>query len=393
MASYTIDFIASIVIVTTLLTSSIVIVAQDLNRAIIYQQDQQTFLKASDILNNILQNTGYPQDWGQTNDAPKSFGINAPNTEHLTLNPFTPLRLMQANENIVYNSVEYRNLTTGNTHLFLRSNEYINYSYAAELLSVENDFGFSISITPVLNISISQLRASPLKIGISVQGPNGGVPGVSLNASLFYVNNGALYPSISNPIKDHAVSNISGRADIEFPSINADDTPYIALIKANTGGTSGIGYYTNTYSMDSPILPVVTNYSEGEVSLVHRKNITNSYAYNGNVYYNLTFVNQLGKTDFQSVKLGTSYGIVSINNPGIVSLSVGNPGILLVSSKTTGGHELTTIPWGITPLCLHMTYGADPLNKKTVAKTMQFVSISDLSYKLEVAVWKFSPEY
>ncbi|MCJ7635160.1 hypothetical protein MUP77_22555 [Candidatus Bathyarchaeota archaeon] len=392
MVSYTIDFIASIVVVTVLLTSSIIIVAQDLNRAVIYQQDQQIFLKASDILNNVLQNTGYPQDWGQTNATPRSFGLDIPYAEYITPSPFTPLRLIQTNEKILYNSVEYRNLTTGNTHLFLRSSEYINYNDAAELLAVENDFGFLISITPVLNISISQIRASPLKIGISVQGPSGGVAGASLNASLFYVKKSTPYPSISNPIRSQTISNISGGAEIDFPGINADDTSYIALLKANTGGTVGVSYYTNTYSMDSSILPFVTNYSEGEISLVHRKDITTSYAYDGAAYYNLTFINQLGKTDFQSVKLGNPYGTVDTNNPKIVSLSVGSPGILLVSSKTAGGYELTTMPWGITPLCLHMTYGADPINKKTVVKTSQFVSISGLSYKIEVALWRFNAE-
>lgn len=392
MVSYTIDFIASIVVVTMLITSSIIIVAQDLNRAEVYQQDQQIFLKASDILNNILQNTGYPQDWGQTNATPKSFGLNMPYAEYITPSPFTPLRLIQTNERVLYNSIEYRNLTTENTHLFLRSSEYINYSSAAELLALENDFGFSISMTPVLNISISQLRASPLKIGVSVQGPGGGVAGASLNASLFYVKKSTPYPSISNPIKGQTVSNISGDAEIDFPTVNADDTFYIALLKANTGGNSGASYYTNTNSMDSSILPVVTNYSEGEVSLVHRKDMTTSYAYSGSVYYNLTFITQLGKTDFQSVKLGNSFGIVSTGNPGNVSLGVGNPGILLVSSKTNVGYELTAMPWGMTPLCLHMTYGADPINKKTVVKTSQFVSISGLSYKLEAALWRFNVE-
>jgi hypothetical protein len=302
------------------------------------------------------------------------------------------MRLLQTDERIFYDGVEYRNLTTEHTHLFLRLSEYVDYGQAAELLAVDNIFGFQVSIRPILNISVVQLEADPLKVGISLQGLSGTVVGALLNASLFHVIQDTPYPSISTPLEGHAVSDIRGIAEIEFPSVNATEALYIVLVKANLGGIRGIGYYTNAYSKNSPLLPVVTGYQEGEVSLIHRKNIAASYSYAGDVYYNLTFLNQVGETAFRSVTLGMAYGTVNMSAPGIVSLSVGNPGILLVSSRADAEYGLTAMPWGITPLCLSMTYGADPLNKKTVVTKSQFASINGLSYQIELALWRFTVE-
>ena len=395
MASNTIDYIVSIVIVTALLTSSILLTAEDLNRASVYLQDQQISYEAADILNNILQNSGSPVDWGQTNSTPISFGLNKPFAEYMmpsSLSPFTPMRLMKTDEVIIYDGIEYRNLTAEHTNLFLRLSEYLDYDQAADLLAVDTLFGFQVSMRPILDISIVQLEANPLKVGISLQGLSGTVVGALLNASLFHVIKDTPYPSISTPLEGHAVSDITGSAEIEFPSVNATEMLYMVLVKANLGGISGIGYYTNAYSKDSPLLPIVTGYQEGEVSLVHRKNIAASYSYAGDVYYNLTFINQAGETAFRSVTLGMAYGTVNMTAPGLVSLSVGNPGILLVSSKTETEYGLTAMPWGITPFCLSMTYGADPINKKTVVTKSQSVSINGLSYQIELALWRFTVE-
>lgn len=382
MATNTIDYIISIVIVTTVLTSSIVIVSQDLGRAVTYQQDQQTYVEASNLLNNLLQNKGYPLGWGQTNETPTSFGLNDPFAEMMMPSPFTPMRLMQTKETIIYNSVEYRNLTTPTTNLFLRSDEYIDYAQAVKLLSVDETFDFQLSIIPVLRITVSQKNSNPLIIGVSLEGSSGTLSGASLKASLFQIKNESKpYPSISNPIQYNTVSNVSGDAEIAFPNLN-DTTPYIVLVKADAGVISGVGYYSN--AKDSPILPIVTSYKDGEVSLVHSTNIV------GDVYYNLTFITQVGKTDFQSVELGTMHGIVNTSTPGVVRLGPGNPGILLVSSKIVGDNnsKLTIMPWGITPLCLSLNYGADSADKKNIAQKSQLVSIYGLSYQVDLTLWR-----
>ena len=392
MPSTIIDYIVSLVIVTTLISSSIILTVENLKNVEFYEQDLLTSVGASDILNNLLQNRGNPVDWGHTNITPISFGLNSPFVDYMALSPFTPMRLMRADETINYEGIEYRNLTTAQAHLFLRSDEYVDYDVASESLAVDNEFGFRVSLTPILTLSFYQLEANPLKVEISLKGLSGSVVGALLNASLYRVVKDIPYPSISNPIEQHAVSDLSGSAELVFPTINADETLYIVLVKANLGGIQGVGYYTNSYSKNTPILPIVTRYGEGEVSLVHRKNITASYVYDGDVYYNLTFLNQVGEIGFRSVTLGSASGIINVSTPGVVGLSVGNPGILLVSSKTTGGYELTTMPWGMTPLCLSMSYGADPINKKTVVKKSQLTTINGLSYNIELAFWRTSFE-
>jgi hypothetical protein len=50
------------------------------------------------------------------------------------------------------------------------------------------------------------------------------------------------------------------------------------------------------------------------------------------------------------------------------------------------------MPWGITPLCLSLGYGADPINRRTVVKKSQHASINGISYNIELAFWRLNVE-
>jgi hypothetical protein len=393
MAHNTIDYIVSIVIVTTLLTSSIVITTQDLNRAWTYQQDQQTSIEALNILNNLLQNTGNPADWGARNSLPLSFGLRSPNVDYTMPSPFTPMRLMRSSESIFYNDIEYHNLSTSDYSLFLKMNEYLDYDVAAELLAIDSSFGFMVFMKPMLNVSVYEIHSNPLRVGIDVDGLSGTVSGASLNATLFYVITDSPYPSISDPITSDSITNITGGAEMEF-TVNSDETKYLFLVKVNLGGTTGIGYYTNSMTISSPLLPVISDYENGIVSLVHRKNVTTSYPYTDIIYYNSTFISKVGRPPyFRSVGISNPSGIVYQDGAKNVSLSIGNSGILLVTSRTTDDtYSISIMPWGITPLCLSLGYGADPLNRRTVVKKSQHASINGISYNIELAFWRLNVE-
>jgi hypothetical protein len=300
---------------------------------------------------------------------------------------------MRADTTILYSALEYRNLSTPSTSLFLKTSEYIRYEEAAELLAIDNTLGFRVFMTPILNITIFQVESNPLKIGISLRGLSGTIHEASLNATVFHLIQNTPYPSISGPITCNTVSNMTGGAELEFPTINADETLYLVLVKANLGGVIGIGYHTNAHSADSHLLPITTDYQDGKVSLIHQKNVTVSHPYEDAVYYNVTFINQIGNTGFRTVDLGTSHGISTVSEPNNVCLGVGNPGILLISSKTIGDdYSLTIVPWGIIPLGLTTSYGADPMNRKTVVMKSQHVSINGISYQIMIALWRLIVE-
>jgi len=365
----------------------------DLSRACLYQQDQQTSTEALSLLNNLLQNPGNPVDWGTKSIMPTGFGLKEPYAEQMAPSPFVPMRLMKTSEIVVYNNSEYRNLTTESMNLFMKKNEYVLYDKAADLLAIDDTYGFRVIMTPLLNITVFQVESNPLKIGISLLSLSGTVYGAELIATLYYLKTGSPYPSISEPIILSTVSNISGGAEIEFSTINANNTLYFVLVRASLGGITGVGYYINSLSGHSPIIPLITGYDEGVISLVHRKNLTSSFSIDSDLYYNLTFITQLRATEFRTISIENSFGIVKPNEPKTITVGVGNPGVLLISSTTPSEeYGLTIMPWGIVPLSLSMDYGADPINKKTVVKKSMNVVISGLSYQAEVALWRLDVE-
>ena len=213
MATNTLDYIISVVMVTSVIVSAIIITGQNLSQAWIYQQDEQTSMEALNLLNNLIQNTGTPVDWGQRNSTPTSFGLKRPFEEYVVPSPFTPFRLMRAEDEITYQTEAYRNLTTAQSTLFLKSSEYINYTLAAQLLSIEYDYGFQVDFRPILNISLVELVANPLRVGVEVYGLSGSIYRASLNASLYVVETTTPYPSFAAPIQVSTVSNISGQAE------------------------------------------------------------------------------------------------------------------------------------------------------------------------------------
>jgi hypothetical protein len=173
---------------------------------------------------------------------------------------------------------------------------------------------------------------------------------------------------------------MSGESEIEFPGLNADETKYFALITANIGGLSGISYCTN--AGESSLIPIVTNYSSGIISL---KNVLNKGALN----YNLTFIMQAGESQFRSIKIDNSNGIVNQGKTENISLTVGNPGILLISSKNSDGkYGLTAMPWGISSLGLSLKYGSDPNYGNTVVIQTRYVMIDKISYQFELSLWR-----
>ena len=150
-----------------------------------------------------------------------------------------------------------------------------------------------------------------------------------------------------------------------------------------------MGYLTNSLQYELPLTPLVTGYNDAEITLTHKKSTVPSFTYAGTVYYNATFLNHVGVSGFRSVDLTDFSGTLDPAQDETINLGVGHPGILLVASRTTNDdYGISVMPWGITPLCLSMSYGADPLNKKTVVTKSQLVSMNGLSYQVDLSFWR-----
>ena len=214
------------------------------------------------------------------------------------------------------------------------------------------------------------------------------VANANLNATLYSIRKTTPYPSLSTPLKAYATTNSSGKAECRFLNFNATDSLYALFIRANLGGVTSLGYYTNT-RLEMPLLPVITNYSESQVSLIHRQNVTTSYLYGNTVYYNATYLIQVGNTDFRTIDIDNTEGAVHVNTPATLNLQVGLPGVLLITTRTTNDdYGLILMPWGLNSLSLSLNYGEAPINLKTIVTRTQQASINGVSYLIELSCWR-----
>ena len=78
MAGATIDHLVSVVVFLGALVLFISLFNQTIQTAIIYQRHRYLATKCSDLLDNMLLNPGYPENWGRSNCTPASFGLQDP---------------------------------------------------------------------------------------------------------------------------------------------------------------------------------------------------------------------------------------------------------------------------------------------------------------------------
>ena len=125
----------------------------------------------------MLLNPGSPSNWGQSDMAPTSFGLQDPEFTQYQLSAFSLMRLSPATGNVV----EYDKTTQHTTHkhkpsgsgafLMTPNSEALNYSSALKLLGINSTYGFQLTLTPDITVSITENQAcSPLTLSISASG-------------------------------------------------------------------------------------------------------------------------------------------------------------------------------------------------------------------------------
>ena len=160
-------------------------------------------------------------------------------------------------------------------------------------------------------------------------------------------------------------------------------------MRVNNAGVFGVGYYINTPSIsEDPFLVLVTDYDNGGLSLVHKKNFEVSYPDSDPVGYNATFAMPIGAHYYRSVTLNS--GMVSTLLPGGVQLGLAkeNPGVLLVFYKTAAGeYGVSYTPWGVSALGLEAKFGAPTMDATNVITKTCVINIESFTYYMKVELW------
>ena len=372
---------------------------QTIQTAITYQRHRYLATKCSDLLDNILLNPGYPLDWGTSNCTPTSFGLQDPEFTQYKLSPFSLMRLRSSTGEPVYypkTDSYYSNITMGQGFLLVPFSEAVNYSTASRLLGTNGTYGFQLTITPIVTVSISEVQSSPLKLAVDVAGA--GFPLANAVISYCFITvegTGGEGPYPAYTIEyDTALTDDKGSVALNFSDVDGEDDSYVLIAYAHTCGLIGVGYYEHVTSEHHYIIPFIDDFGERRVLIAHSYDVHYFGPPVAELSYNATFVlltedftlrempleNSTGKTGKVNYGEGKPYGVITIPTY--------NPGILIITyRKSAVEYGVVLMPWGISSTAFPVTFGDDPSGEEWVATDIRQVIVNGIAYQAKLALW------
>lgn len=382
--------------------------SQTIQTAIIYQGHRTVATKCSDLIDNMLLNSGNPGNWGQTNSTPTGFGLQDPEFTQYQLSSFSLMRLDSSLADHVYfkePNTFYTKTTTGfGSNLLVPLASAINYSLALKLLGINNTYGFQLELTPVITVDIAENPASnPLNLSLSVTGTGFPLANASINYCLILVSlpaNEGEYPSFT--LQNGTVTaDEKGSTSVEFPDVTDTTQSYAFIAYAHLGGLLGVGFHERVSSTEPEnlreyIVPLVEDVAEQKVLIAHNYDLNSSDTAGFSLKYNATFVLSAEDFTLREMPLAspTTVGTVTsgVGNPFVnITIPTYTPGILIVTyqkqNTTEGG--VVVMPWGISSLAFPVTFGGDPKLQEWVATDIRQVTINRIAYQAKLALWSY----
>ena len=403
MASATMDHMISLIVFIAAILIFIGLFSQPIQTAIVYESHRALSTKTSDLLDTILLNPGIPANWGQSNCTAQGFGLQDPEFTQYQLSPFSLMRLGSSTGNMVeYDktspSIYYNNASLGFGASLLTPNaQALNYSASLALLGINNTYGFQLTLTPDITVSITENHgSSPLDLSISATGTGFPFAGASINYCLILVTlpqTDAQYPSYT--IQHGAVTtDQQGMANVTFPNVTDVNQVYAFIAYAHLDGVVGVGYFTHGSATDQYVVPIVQDMASQEVTLAHNYDLNNSGPAGFSLKYNATFVISTEDYTLSELSLGSpsSQGIVTsgVGNPSpIIPLPACTTGILIVTYQQEGSTQggVVMMPWGVSSLAFPVTFGGNPQGQDWVATDIRQVTIGGIAYQAKLSLW------
>lgn len=394
MSGVSIDHIISVVVLMAAILLFVGLFNQTLSVGVDSQRNTTTAKVCSDLLDAILLNPRIP-----INGTPIAFGLQDPSLPQYQLSSFSLMRLNSASGTSVSfekTDLTYGSLTTNpNNYLFYPYSDIINYSTASTLLGINGTYGFQLSLTPTVNISIAEISTSPLRLSLNVTGTGFPLANATVNYLLIPVSVDASYPNfqtISNQIGS-TITDIAGSTSVTFPSFSLNpNLTYAFVAYAYLDGITGIGYYEHSCVGNQRIVPFLNPLSTQNVTLAHSDDIPNNSITANTLNYNSSFILEGQNYALQQTSIGSSNSIGSVTSGAgysPISISMGSytPGILVIAYVNNGNSGIVMMPWGFSSLGFSMKFGGTPMNQGWVATDLRQVQINGVSYQAQLSLW------
>ena len=372
MTATSIDHMVSLIIFISAIMLFIGMFSQTIQTGVEYQLHRVVSSKASDLLDNILLSPGIPTDWGQKSAAPEGFGLQAVEFTQYQLSPFSLMRLSSSTGTPVSYSVKgqtYSNITMGfGQSLLVPLNQVIDYSTASELLGVNGSYGFSLTLTPIVNVDISETQDSS-QLSLSAEGPGFPLANAEVDYALITVTGHIGSSPTYNIAYGTTTTDNAGLAVINL-GFDGSSTAYALIATAHLSGLVGIGYHEHVLYDDAYIIPLVNGFADGEdpcsVILAHSRDVLGIGDPDVALNYKATFVVltedfKLRESQFAN-ETGSADGYVNppLRSYDTLTLDTSNPGILVIAyndANNATAKGVVVMPWGLSSLAFPMTFG------------------------------------
>ncbi|RLI43375.1 hypothetical protein DRO59_01145 [Candidatus Bathyarchaeota archaeon] len=413
MAGATIDHLVSVMVFLGALALFVGLFNQTIQTAIIYQRHRYLATKCSDLLDNMLLNPGYPENWGRSNCTPASFGLQDPEFTQYRLSSFSLMRLLSsAGDRVYYEKIGkwYSNVSWGfgGGYLLLQESECVNYSTASKLLGVNGTYGFQLTITPTVNINIVEdiQVTDHLRLNITVMGQGSPLTWVPIEYFIYWVRSEHELGFWRNITKADALGfaclDFDGKSGMPKIDVSGNKTAYLFVARVNLGGLRGVGYLSREITTRAGnIIPFIESYEDGIILLAHKwgKNDPGKEC-RGALHFNATFY--VLPDNFAPIK---SDVLNITGGPWLVNYGRGKPfyavqippdalsevGFLVVTywREDEDGFEwgMVVMPWGIGTFGLSVVFGGDPSGREWVATDMRQVIVNGVAYQAKLLLW------
>lgn len=403
MASAAIDHMISLTVFIAAILIFIGMFSQNIQTAVVYESHRVLSTKTSDLLDTMMLNPGLPVNWGKTDSIPDCFGLQDPDYPQYKLSTFSLMRLNSATDPQVYyprTGTYYSNTTAGfGSYLLAPSAKVLNYSTVSKMLGINGTYGFQLTLTPLLNVSSSQVSSvgAPLTFDVSVDGTGYPLADASVTCSLYLVNQDQnQYPSFTI-FSRTTKTDETGLAQVTFPVVDGGEGQSYAFIAYSyLYGLKGMGYYVHVPPfLTKSVVPLVDSFADRNVLIVHSDSVGESAQPSeySQLSYNASFAILTDEYTLRQVTLdpATSTGKVTVGSglPDYATVNVpDNDGILIVTYKDTSGQVgIVLMPWGLGSMAFPITLGANPRGQEWVTTDLRQVTIGGFAYEAKLALW------
>jgi hypothetical protein len=403
MSGTNIDHLVSIMVFLAAMLIFVGLFSQTIETAISYQEHNTLATKASDILDNLLLSPGNPANWSQTDwtqqsKIPTGLGIQDPEFVQYQLSPFSLMRLYPSTGTaLTYEGQTFCNVTKKSfgTSLLVPSNQIINYSQASKMLGINGSYGFSLTVSPTVDVSVTEVTYSPINVSVSASGQGFALANASLSYCLITAT-GYDYPDRPsfNLYYGTTTTDATGFAYLDLSGISTVHKSYAIIVHVSLSGLSGIGYFSHSLYSEGSIVPLVSSFESRSVILAHSYSI-NQQGYNGSISYNATF---LRAADMFQTSLNGGNSVIEgelhvdptpSHSMDTISIDPDTNGVLVITySKSATESGVMLMPWGLSSLGYSVTFGGNYTNQSWVSTDIRQVQINGVSYQAKLALWR-----